>query len=257
MSNSRNTLSQMMMIIAVGIVLFVGAKIINPVSKSADLYDRIPMIMVADGKLYLDTGYKSAQEVRPDSVIYTINSAVDGSETPIERNQSNFGIGCRYQFVSDETIEVELDRVWWIYATESRRQGPDFWKYLRRNDFSPLSSTKSNPVAAVQVTIEDLAQKAYTRSVRLDKATLDKNETLCMIEMYKGSSFAERRGWTDEYLDEFFIAVRAEYCIEYDHDKTFLDDGNIDQYFYLIKDPETDVWMIVDASTNSQPGSNP
>lgn len=61
----------------------------------------------------------------------------------------------------------------------------------------------------------------------------------------------------NEYLDEFFIAVRAEYCIEYDHDKTFLDDGNIDQYFYLIKDPETDVWMIVDASTNSQPGSNP
>ena len=134
MSNGRNTLSQMM-IIAVGIVLFVGAKIINPVSKSADLYDRIPIIMAADGKLYLDTGYKSALEVWPDSVIYTINSAVDGSETPIERNQSNFGIGCRYQFVSDETIEVELGGVWWIYATESRRQNPDFWKYLRRTIF--------------------------------------------------------------------------------------------------------------------------
>lgn len=209
MSNSRNTLSQMKIIIAVVIVILVGAKIIKSVSKSAELYDRIPMIMAADGKLYLDTGYKSALEVRPDSVIYTISSAVDGSETPIERNQSNFGIGCRYQFVSEETIEVELGGVWWLYATESKRQDPDFWKSLRQNDSSPPSSAKSDPVAAVQVTIEDLAQKAYTRSVRLDKATLDKNETLRMIEMYKGSSFAERRGWTDECKQPLSADSRA------------------------------------------------
>ena len=112
----------MLIIIAAVIVVFVGVKILKSVSEATDTYDRVPMVMAVDGKLCLDTGYKSALANRPDSVVYTINSAVDGSETPVESNQSNFGIGYRYQFVSDETIEVEIDGSWWVYVTESKRR---------------------------------------------------------------------------------------------------------------------------------------
>ena len=75
-----------------------------------------------------------------------------------------------------------------------------------------------------------------------------------MIENYTGSELAQSRGWTDDYLAEHFLAVRAKYYVEYDHTKTFLDDGNIDQFFYLIEDTESGVWTIIDNSTNgSQP----
>ena len=257
MFKGKKTFPQMLIIIAAVIVVFVGVKILKSVSEATDTYDRVPMVMAVDGKLCLDTGYKSALANRPDSVVYTINSAVDRSETPVESNQSNFGIGYRYQFVSDETIEVEIDGSWWVYVTESKRRESDFWESLRQNNSSPLSSAESDPAAAVQSALEILTQEAYTRSVRVDEITIDEDETYRMIEMYKGSSLAESRGWTDEYLTESFIAVRAKYCAEYDHEKTFLEDGNIDQYFYLTKDPETDLWIIVDASTNSQPNSYP
>lgn len=37
--------------------------------------------------------------------------------------------------------------------------------------------------------------------------------------------------------------------------KTFLDDGNIDRFFYLVEDTKTGLWMIIDNSTNGQPGA--
>ena len=76
-----------------------------------------------------------------------------------------------------------------------------------------------------------------------------------MIECYTGSEFAHSRWWTDDYLAKHFLAVRAKYYVEYDHTKTFLDDGNIDQFFYLVEDTKTGLWMIIDNSTNGQPGA--
>ena len=60
------------------------------------------------------------------------------------------------------------------------------------------------------------------------------------------SDLAEENGWTDEYLDECFVAVRAEYDAEYDGSKTFLTSGSIRQNFYLTKDEETGLWEIFD-----------
>ena len=70
-----------------------------------------------------------------------------------------------------------------------------------------------------------------------------------MIERYTGSELAQSRGWTDDYLAEHFLAVRAKYYVEYDHTKTLLDDGNIDQFFYLIEDTDSGVWTIIANST--------
>ena len=109
------------------------------------------------------------------------------------------------------------------------------------------------PIETVQSAIEGQIKKEYTLTVRIDEISVDETETKRMIENYTGSELAQSRGWTDDYLAEHFLAVRAKYYVEYDHTKTFLDDGNIDQFFYLIEDTESGVWTIIDNSMNGEP----
>jgi len=123
--------------------------------------------------------------------------------------------------------------------------------------FDPwFQKPSADPTSTVQSAIEGELKKEYTITVRVDEVIIDNDETARMIEMYQGSELAESRGWTDEYLTEHFLAVRAKYYVEYDHTKTFLDDGNIDQYFYLVEDVESGLWTVIDNSTHGQPGSN-
>lgn len=120
--------------------------------------------------------------------------------------------------------------------------------------FDPwLQKASADPVETVQSAIEGQLRKEYTLEVRIREISVDKAETKRMIGNYAGSELAQSRGWTDEYLAEHFLAVRAKYYVEYNHTKTFLEDGDIDQFFYLIEDMETGLWTIIDNSTNGQP----
>lgn len=122
--------------------------------------------------------------------------------------------------------------------------------------FDPwLQKASADPVETVQSAIEGQLKKEYTLEVRIREISVDKAETKRMIGNYAGSELAQSRGWTDEYLAEHFLAVRAKYYVEYDHTKTFLEDGDIDQFFYLIEDTETGLWTIIDNSTNGQPAA--
>ncbi len=71
------------------------------------------------------------------------------------------------------------------------------------------------------------------------KSKVDEDETARVAAMYSGSELAQARGWTDEYLAKHFVVVYANYYVEYDHTKTFMDDGQTQQYFYLTQDTET------------------
>ena len=122
--------------------------------------------------------------------------------------------------------------------------------------FDPwLQKASADPVETVQSAIEGQLKKEYTLEVRIREISVDKAETKRMIGNYTGSELAQSRGWTDEYLAEHFLAVRAKYYVEYDHTRTFLEDGDIDQFFYLIEDMETGLWTIIDNSTNGQPAA--
>lgn len=122
--------------------------------------------------------------------------------------------------------------------------------------FDPwLQKASADPVETVQSAIEGQLKKEYTLEVRIREISVDEAETQRMIGNYAGSELAQSRGWTDEYLAEHFLAVRAKYYVEYDHTKTFLEDGDIDQFFYLIEDTETGLWTIIDNSTNGQPAA--
>lgn len=120
--------------------------------------------------------------------------------------------------------------------------------------FDPwLQKASADPVETVQSAIEGQLKKEYTLEVRIREISVDEAETQRMIGNYAGSELAQSRGWTDEYLAEHFLAVRAKYYVEYDHTRTFLEDGDIDQFFYLIEDTETGLWTIIDNSTDGQP----
>ena len=122
--------------------------------------------------------------------------------------------------------------------------------------FDPwLQKASADPVETVQSAIEGQLKKEYTLEVRIREISADEAETQRMIGNYAGSELAQSRGWTDEYLAEHFLAVRAKYYVEYDHTRTFLEDGDIDQFFYLIEDMETGLWTIIDNSTDGQPAA--
>ena len=67
------------------------------------------------------------------------------------------------------------------------------------------------PIETVQSAIEGQIKKEYTLTVRIDEISVDETETKRMIERYTGSELAQSRGWTDDYLAEHFLAVRAKY----------------------------------------------
>ena len=113
--------------------------------------------------------------------------------------------------------------------------------------FDPwLQKPSVDPVQTVQSAIEGQAEKEYTVSVRVDEIKVDEDETARVAAMYSGSELAQARGWTDEYLAKHFVVVYADYYVEYDHTKTFMDDGQTQQYFYLTQDTETGEWTISD-----------
>ena len=113
--------------------------------------------------------------------------------------------------------------------------------------FDPwLQKPSADPLKTVQSAIEGQAGKDYTITVRVDEIRIDEAETARVKARYIGSELAEAWGWTEEYLEEHFIVVWAKYYVEYDHTKTFLDDGPTEQYFYLSEDVKTGGWIIVE-----------
>lgn len=112
----------------------------------------------------------------------------------------------------------------------------DFW----------LQEPSTDPIEVVRSAIENEAAKEYTITIRVDEITMDEAETERIIEMYSGSELADSRGWSDEYLQNHFVVVRAKYYSEYDHTKTPVEDGDTIQYFYLVENIDTGEWTISD-----------
>ncbi len=113
--------------------------------------------------------------------------------------------------------------------------------------FDPwFQKPSDNPIETVQSAIVRQLDKEYTVNVGIEEIAIDETETTRIIAMYSGSELAQARGWTDDYLAKHFIVVKAIYYVEYDHTKTFLDDGYTEQYFYLAENTESGKWEIID-----------
>lgn len=120
--------------------------------------------------------------------------------------------------------------------------------------FDPwLQEPSTSPVETVRSAIENQVEKEYTVAVRIDEIAEDPEATIRAKNMYKGIDFAKENGWSDAYLEKHLIVVRAAYYVEYDHTKTFQEDGEIEQFFILLRDNETQEWEIWDNTTNDAP----
>ena len=82
--------------------------------KADAMQDRIPMVRI-DGRLYCDTGRESTVSGRCGNLDGEITSTVEGTEIPVEDNQSNFGSGFGYQYGADDTIEIFMNEKWFIF----------------------------------------------------------------------------------------------------------------------------------------------
>lgn len=85
------------------------------------MWDKIPMVRV-NGKLYYDTGKESSVSGRCGNMDGEITSTVDGTEIPMEDNQSNFGSGFGYQYGADDTIEIYMNEKWFIFEYREEKE---------------------------------------------------------------------------------------------------------------------------------------
>ena len=85
------------------------------------MWDRIPMVRI-NSKLYYDTGKESTVIGRCGNMDGEITSTVDGSEIPMEDNQSNFGSGFGYQYGAEDTIEIYMNEKWFVFASREETE---------------------------------------------------------------------------------------------------------------------------------------
>jgi len=226
-----------LIVVSIIIIIFIVGLITNPKSNEAITSDRRPMIMV-NGELYLDTGKEVSVEIDESAIIGEINSSVVQSEKPTENDQSNFGlIGAKYAHF-DDNIVVRINNKWVIFEKEISG--------IKEADDA------TDPVEVVRADYMSWLKEDYTISMSVLNAEVDDAETQRQFEMYKGSELAESRGWTDEYLDQHFVVVKVRYECEFDHTKTFMNDGLLEGYVFLTRNLESGVWMIVDRTSPSE-----
>lgn len=118
-----------------------------------------------------------------------------------------------------------------------------FGLYVSKNQIS-----NSNSISVVKSELDNIASREYTLNFEIISIEIDPNESERIINTYKGSELAKERRWSNELLDDL-IAIKTIYYIEYDHSKTFIDDGYTEQYFYLIKDNSSETWEIINISS--------
>lgn len=108
--------------------------------------------------------------------------------------------------------------------------------------------SNSNAISVVKSELNNIASKEYTLDFEIISIEIDPNESERIINTYKESELAKKRRWSNEVLDDL-IAIKTIYYTEYDHSKTFIDDGYTEQYFYLIKDDSSEDWEIMDIAS--------
>lgn len=113
-----------------------------------------------------------------------------------------------------------------------------------------LQKPDSDPVKSVRTALENQAGKNYTIKIEIKSVEIDKAETERVVERVIKGTIAAWRGWSDEYLAEHFLVVKAAYYAEYDHAQTTRSDGEVIMYFYLTQDVDSGEWTIVDNSGN-------
>ena len=110
--------------------------------------------------------------------------------------------------------------------------------------FSYSQAEQDAAVAAVRNELEQEAEQEYTISLTIGEITPSPSETAWQWKHYfcpESELFAD---WTEEDMLTRFMVVSAQYDVEYDNTKTFMNSGKVTQNFFLTK--EDGVWSVWD-----------
>ena len=117
-----------------------------------------------------------------------------------------------------------------------------------------LYTPAADPCQTVREAISRQSEKVYTRSVSVEEVRIDETEKRKVLARDLTCEGALRDGFGTtliafaELASEDTAVVCARYTVEYDHTKTWVRDGHVDQYFYLVRNPEGN-WEIFDSSS--------
>lgn len=116
-----------------------------------------------------------------------------------------------------------------------------------------IQTPSQDPVEVVRAAIENQMKKEYAVNIQIHEIKEDESATRRAKQMYIGSDLAKDNQWSDTYLENNLLVVYASYYAEYDHTKTFIPDGEMCQYFFLLRDEKKGTWYIWDNTTNGDP----
>ena len=119
------------------------------------------------------------------------------------------------------------------------------------------TSDVSAPVKVVGDFIRSWTNRNDVTKIELNCLIVDMEKTAQVAENYFGSELAQSRGWTYETFTQGFLVVRSKYYVEYDHTKTSLQDGDLVQDFWVVLDPDSQEWTIVDSATVAEESQVP
>lgn len=97
-------------------------------------------------------------------------------------------------------------------------------------------------MAAVRNELEAEAEQEYTISLTIGEIIPSPSETARQWKHYFCQESELYADWTEEDMLTRFMVVCAQYDVEYDNTKTFMNSGKVTQYFILTK--EDGVWSV-------------
>ncbi|MGI6662393.1 MAG: DUF4829 domain-containing protein [Bacillota bacterium] len=124
-----------------------------------------------------------------------------------------------------------------------------------------LEATRDNNYEAWSSTLSEKRRQAYTEetkgfdgefgviSLTVHEVRVSLVQTCVMRDLYSGSDLANSLGWSDEFVAENMVVVLAKYTVDYDHTKVPFTEGNISQYWYVVRDDQDSPWLVWEAGS--------
>lgn len=128
--------------------------------------------------------------------------------------------------------EKESDPTEPVRAFLEAEKNNDFDAYKKVFFYPPQESTRDLGVISLSI-----------KSIEVSEC-----ETKHIIEMYKGSELAKSKGWTDDFV-EGFVAVIANYSVDYDNSKVPFNEGDMVQVFYVARKDAESPWKIIEIAS--------
>ena len=203
-------------------------------------FGRHRLFVEHDGKMYAISGDFSG--------VFLCNFPIDGAVYDGENKMSvytDIWYDGGLENADDYIFRLEKeDGSWKIASIEvvDHNDQSVYYEYTQSYYYADTAGAER----AVHAWFEDEAKKDYVMNLELIDVSLDWSETYRLADMYKGSELAERRGWSDQDIEDKFYVVAAEYNAIYDQTKTALDDGHLKRYFGLMYHEDSDSWEILD-----------